>query len=202
VDENADCVGNTNHHLVPCFIDRGHRLSAVESAFVRAHCNMIGTTQRRITVEEFPCTFEHPDKEGDVPSEGVPVSKHSRRGNDVALACRGFQGKVVLIKSTMPTWNMPRLGFFCPPLAVPVVLSSGGSTLAQDAGTENPPSPPRSEAADNASNVSSTSSLNFQEINVSIEHEESVNSDCSSEDDVEEVPARGCLAPYVLLWSI
>ena len=111
-----------------------------------------------------------------MPSEGVPVSKHSRKGNDVALAYRGFQGKVVLIKSTMPTWNTPRLGFFCPPLAVPVVLSSGGPTPSQGAGTENPPSPPRSEAADDASNVSSTSSLNFQEINVNIEHEESVNS--------------------------
>jgi hypothetical protein len=76
VDENADCIGNTNHHLVPHFIDRGHRLSAVESAFVRAHCNMIGTMQRRITVEEFPHTFEHPDKAGDVPSEGVPDVLH------------------------------------------------------------------------------------------------------------------------------
>jgi hypothetical protein len=205
VDEDADCIGQTDHNLVPYFIDRGHRLSAVEAAFVRANCHMVGTTQRRKTVQEFPCTFEHPDKEGDVPSEGVPVSLHSRKGTNVALAYRGFQGKVVLIKSTMPTWTIPRQGFFVPPPAAPVILSSASSIPAAVVLSASSPIAPASTGADVAVDGGSSAATpevvdlmvdqdndsdNFltQAIPDDVESWcESVNSDASDTDD-ESVP--------------
>ena len=115
MDMDADLMADVNHLGAVFCIDRGYRLPSVSRMFKKAHCNEIGTIQRRKTEQEFPYTFDHPEVEHNIPSEGVPVSLHARKGSDVALAYRGFQGKVVLLKSTVPLWTVPRKACFAPP---------------------------------------------------------------------------------------
>jgi hypothetical protein len=53
----------------------------------------------------------NPEADHNVPSEGVPISMHAKKGREIALAHRGFKEKVVLLKSTLSTWAVPLEGF-------------------------------------------------------------------------------------------
>ena len=119
MDDGADMMGDTNHEGAIFCIDRGYRLPSISRMFNKAHCHEIGTIQRQKTAALFPFTFDHPEVAHNVPCEGVPVSIHARKGAEVALACRGFSGKVVLLKSTKPTFLVPREACCVPPPPVP-----------------------------------------------------------------------------------
>jgi hypothetical protein len=101
-----------------------YRIPSVEAKFDKAKCNIMGTQQRKKTHDEFPCTFDHPDAAHNVSSDGVPVSLHAKKGREVALAHRDFKGKVVLLKSKHSKWVVPLEGFFIPPLAPPIDVTS------------------------------------------------------------------------------
>ena len=132
MDADADLMGDVNHQGAIFCIDRGYRLPSVSRMFAKAKCQEIGTIQRRKTVQEFPYTFDHPEVDHNVPSEGIPVSLHARKGNNVALAYRGFKGKVVLLKSTVPMWIVPRQSNFVvrPPPAPPLATTIEGAPVS------------------------------------------------------------------------
>ena len=110
MDPDAHVMGDTNHEGAWFCIDRGYSTPEILRKFKTCGCNTLGTIQRQKTVTAFPYTFDHPEDDRNVPSEGIPVSLYSRRGTEVAMVYRGFQHKqAVLLRSTAPMLKVPLL---------------------------------------------------------------------------------------------